>query len=147
MHEERTGKCLRQVEHNRGHLWHIYFIAVNQVMVATVNFRNDDFNLTKRNPWFSSFLILLKVALNSITPTLTLTTIHRFTASDCFVMQLVHITTTVVMSISIYWEGEFVFNFPIVHFPFICSNIPAAETHRPAASHWQLFHIMLYREL
>ena len=73
--------------------------------------------------------ILLRVALNSITPTLTLTTIHRFTASDCFVMQLVHITTTVVMSISIYWEGEFVFNFPIVNFPFICSNIPAASAY------------------
>jgi len=22
MNEEMTGKCLRQVEHNRGHLWH-----------------------------------------------------------------------------------------------------------------------------
>jgi hypothetical protein len=36
MHEERTGKCLRRVEHIRGHLWHSYSIAVNQVMVATV---------------------------------------------------------------------------------------------------------------
>jgi hypothetical protein len=36
MNEERTGKCLRQVEHIRGHLWHRYSIAVNQVMVATV---------------------------------------------------------------------------------------------------------------
>jgi hypothetical protein len=33
---ERTGKCLWQVEHIRGHLWHRYSIAVNQVMVATV---------------------------------------------------------------------------------------------------------------
>jgi hypothetical protein len=24
MNEERTGKCLRQVEHIRGHLWHRY---------------------------------------------------------------------------------------------------------------------------
>jgi Na+-transporting methylmalonyl-CoA/oxaloacetate decarboxylase gamma subunit len=37
MYEERTGKCLRHVEHIRGHLWHIYSIAVNQVMVVTVN--------------------------------------------------------------------------------------------------------------
>ena len=29
-------ECLRQVEHIRRHLWHIYYIAVNQVMVATV---------------------------------------------------------------------------------------------------------------
>jgi len=36
MSEERTGKCLRQVEHIRGHLWYICSIAVNQVMVATV---------------------------------------------------------------------------------------------------------------
>jgi hypothetical protein len=50
MTEERIGKCLRQVEHIRGHLWHIYSIAVNQVMVATVECRSDDFNLTKKNP-------------------------------------------------------------------------------------------------
>jgi len=36
MNDERTGKGLRQVEHTRGHLWHRYFIVVNQVMVATV---------------------------------------------------------------------------------------------------------------
>ena len=36
MNEESTGKCVRQVEHIRDHLWHIYSIAVNQVMVATV---------------------------------------------------------------------------------------------------------------
>ena len=36
MNEEKTRKCLRQVEHIRGHLWHIYSIAVNQVMVTTV---------------------------------------------------------------------------------------------------------------
>jgi hypothetical protein len=57
MNEERTGKCLRQVEHIRLHLWHIYSIAVNQVLVATVKFRSDDFNWTKRNSWFSSFLV------------------------------------------------------------------------------------------
>ena len=33
MNEERTGKCLRQVEHIRGHLWHRYSITVNQVQV------------------------------------------------------------------------------------------------------------------
>jgi hypothetical protein len=55
MNEERTGKCLRQVEHIRDHLWHRYSITVNQVMVSTV--KSDDFNLTKRNPWFSSFLV------------------------------------------------------------------------------------------
>jgi hypothetical protein len=35
------GKYLRQVEHIRGHLWHRYCIAVNQVMVATVKFLNS----------------------------------------------------------------------------------------------------------
>ena len=29
MDEERTGKCLRQVEHIRGHLWHRYTITNN----------------------------------------------------------------------------------------------------------------------
>jgi hypothetical protein len=38
VNDERTGKCLRQVEDIRGHLWHRYFITVNQVMVATVKF-------------------------------------------------------------------------------------------------------------
>ena len=40
MNEERTGKCLRQVEHIRGHLWHIYSITVNrkifEVMTSTL---------------------------------------------------------------------------------------------------------------
>ena len=35
MNEERTRKCLRQVEHIRGHLWHRYSITVNQVIVVT----------------------------------------------------------------------------------------------------------------
>jgi hypothetical protein len=30
MNEERTGKCLRQVEHIHDHLWHRYSITVNQ---------------------------------------------------------------------------------------------------------------------
>ena len=33
MNEERTGKCLRQVEHIRGHLLHRYSITINQVQV------------------------------------------------------------------------------------------------------------------
>ena len=32
----KYGKCLRQVEHIRGHLWHIYSIAVNQVMLTLI---------------------------------------------------------------------------------------------------------------
>ena len=28
INEERTRKCLRQVEHIRGHLWHRYSVAV-----------------------------------------------------------------------------------------------------------------------
>ena len=43
MNEELTGKCLRQVEHIRGHLCHRYSITVNQVMVATVKpFHSSD---------------------------------------------------------------------------------------------------------
>jgi hypothetical protein len=59
MNGERTGKYLRQVEHIHGHLWcqHRYSITVNQVVMATVKLWSDDFNLTKRNPWFSSFLV------------------------------------------------------------------------------------------
>jgi hypothetical protein len=34
MNEERTGKCLGQVEDIRGHLWHIYSIRVKQVAVT-----------------------------------------------------------------------------------------------------------------
>ena len=30
MNEEWTGKCLRQVEHIRGHLWHRYSTPFNQ---------------------------------------------------------------------------------------------------------------------
>jgi hypothetical protein len=59
MNEERTWKCLRQVEHICGHLWHRYSIMVNQVMVANVKPSKwcDDFNLATKNNWFSSFLV------------------------------------------------------------------------------------------
>jgi replication-associated recombination protein RarA len=30
MNEERTGKCLRQGEHIRGHLWHSPFVFVTE---------------------------------------------------------------------------------------------------------------------
>jgi len=36
VNEEMTGKCLRQVEHIRDHLWHRYSKTVNHVMVAAV---------------------------------------------------------------------------------------------------------------
>ena len=36
MNEERTGKCLGQVEHIRGYLGHRYSIMANQAMVAIV---------------------------------------------------------------------------------------------------------------
>ena len=47
-----TRKCLRQVEHIRGHLWHRYSIMVNQVMVANVKPSKwcDDFNLVTGRP-------------------------------------------------------------------------------------------------
>jgi hypothetical protein len=56
INEERTRKCLRQVEPIRGHLWHRYSETLEQTMVPTVKRRSDNFNLTNRNPWFSSFL-------------------------------------------------------------------------------------------
>jgi len=57
MNEKKIGNCLRQVEHIRGHLWHRCSVTNDQVMVATVKLRSDDFDLTNRNPWFSSFLV------------------------------------------------------------------------------------------
>jgi hypothetical protein len=50
MNEDRIVKCLRQVEHIHGHVWHKYSIAINQVMVATVSFRIDDLTLTEEEP-------------------------------------------------------------------------------------------------
>jgi hypothetical protein len=50
VNEERTGKCLRQVEHIRGHLWHRYSITVNQVMVATVTFSKWWLQLYQKEP-------------------------------------------------------------------------------------------------
>jgi hypothetical protein len=58
MNDERAKKCLRQVEHIRGHLWHRYSVTVNQVMMATVKHQEwDDFNLTNKKSWLSSFLV------------------------------------------------------------------------------------------
>jgi hypothetical protein len=50
MNEERTGKCLRQVKHIRGHMWHIYSITVNQVMVATVKLSKWWLQLDQQDP-------------------------------------------------------------------------------------------------
>ena len=36
MNEERIGKCFRQVEHIRGHLWHSYSIATKQDVTLMV---------------------------------------------------------------------------------------------------------------
>ena len=51
MNEERTGKCLRQVQHIRGHLWHRHFVAANQVMVATI----------KLSKWWLHFTLNLMI--------------------------------------------------------------------------------------
>ena len=45
MHTERTEKCLRQVEHIHGHLWHLYSLTVNKVMMATVKLSKLKTNL------------------------------------------------------------------------------------------------------
>ena len=47
MNEERTGKCLHQVEHIRCHLRYRYSRMVNKVMVETVKFSKWWF---QRNP-------------------------------------------------------------------------------------------------
>jgi hypothetical protein len=45
MNEEGTGKCLRQVEHIRGHFWHIYSVALKPTHGGDrSNVENDDFN-------------------------------------------------------------------------------------------------------
>ena len=43
MNDEKIGLWLRETEHICGHLWHIYSVAVNQVMMATVKLLNDDY--------------------------------------------------------------------------------------------------------
>ena len=53
----RTGKCLRQGEYICDHLWQRYSIAVNQVMVATAKFTKWWLQLTKKDSWFSIFLV------------------------------------------------------------------------------------------
>ena len=47
----RTRKCLRQVEHIRGHVWHIYSLTVNQVMVAIVKFSKWWLQHNQEEPW------------------------------------------------------------------------------------------------
>jgi hypothetical protein len=42
MNEERTGKGLRQVEHIRGHLWHIYSITGNRIKGVSSNPFDDE---------------------------------------------------------------------------------------------------------
>ena len=47
-------------EHICGHLWHLYSVTVNQVIVATIKLSKWWLFLTllaTRNPWFSSFFV------------------------------------------------------------------------------------------
>jgi len=55
----RSVTIHRKNEYDKCHLWYIYYVTVNQVMTTTVNFRSDDFILTKRNTWFSNVLAIL----------------------------------------------------------------------------------------
>jgi hypothetical protein len=50
--QEKNGIWRRQTEQIRDHLWHGYFVMVNQFMVTTVTFY-----LMTNNPWFSSFIV------------------------------------------------------------------------------------------
>ena len=59
-HEQQTKK-----KHIRGHLLHSYSVAVNQVMVVTVNFPRYDFILANRNNCFSSYFIASRKPLSS----------------------------------------------------------------------------------
>jgi hypothetical protein len=70
MNEERTGKCLRQVEHIRGHLWHRYSITVNQVMVATVKLSKWWLQLNRPSLWRWIYLVFSSEA-------------HGFTSGVC----------------------------------------------------------------
>jgi hypothetical protein len=79
------GKCLRQVEHIRGHWWHRH-ITVNQVVVATV----------KRQKWWFP--------------------LHFEIDSEGWLRTKLY-------------EKRDDFNFPIVNFSFICSNILAAPAY------------------
>ena len=59
MNEEMTGKCLRQMEHTCDHMWHGYSIAVNQVIVSTVNLSKWWLQLSQDKMWFLMLLILV----------------------------------------------------------------------------------------
>jgi hypothetical protein len=61
---KKTGKCLRQVEHIRGHLWHRYSITVDQLIVTTVGhlWHRDSVTVdqiivttVKRSKWWFQF--------------------------------------------------------------------------------------------
>jgi hypothetical protein len=86
VNEERTGKCLRQVEHIRGHLWHRYSITVNQVMVATVQVSKWRLQINQWGSCYSifsficmfyrSFFVFFLLAI-------VLSVLLRYTDSDC----------------------------------------------------------------
>jgi hypothetical protein len=88
MNEERTGKCLRQVEHIRGQLWYRYSITVNQVVVVELEIKDTTDTDT------SASYIDLHIEIDSE---------GRLRTNP--------------------YDKRDDFNFPIVNFPFICSNI------------------------
>lgn len=49
MHEERTALWLQQTGHIRDNLRYKYTVTINHVMAATIDFRSEDFNLTKNS--------------------------------------------------------------------------------------------------
>jgi hypothetical protein len=79
MNEERTGKCLRQMEHISGHLWHGYSIPVNQVVVATVRLSN----WCRVTLSLVLYICLVDRCLTLCTFTFGHCVVLRYTDSDC----------------------------------------------------------------
>ena len=63
MNEEMTGKCLRQVEHIRGHLWHRYSITVKFKVFLYFKVR---WRLFMHFNLFVLFMVFLKIPRISI---------------------------------------------------------------------------------
>jgi len=58
INEERVGLWLRQTEHIRRHLWRIYSVTDNRVMMATVKHSKWWLELTKKNPFYINYAFL-----------------------------------------------------------------------------------------
>jgi hypothetical protein len=120
MNEEWTGKCLRQVEHIHGHLWHIchnvkfskwWLQPISNIYACLSSFCVSNTSLSRKSLfWTQSPIITYEL--------------WKVNPSASYLNFYIEIDNRGRLKTKLYDQRDD-FTFPIVNLPFISSSIPA----------------------